>query len=87
MADKKLIQIFAGAVYHQKQERVDVFCRSLHLSNKRNYSNDILNLYLYILGKFQREYNTFPNGGLFCAYSLFKVMPTLTEKIGMYFEG
>ena len=58
MADKKLIQIFAGAVYHQKQERVDVFCRSLHLSNKRNYSNDILNLYLYILGKFQREYNT-----------------------------
>ena len=28
------------------------------MSNKRNYSNDILNLYLYILGKFQKEYNT-----------------------------
>lgn len=25
MADKKLIQIFAGAVYHQKNERVNVF--------------------------------------------------------------
>ena len=35
-----------------------MFCRALHLSNKRNYSNDILNLYLYILGRFQKEYNT-----------------------------
>ena len=58
LADKKLIQIFAGAYYHQKNPRVDVFWRSLHLSGKRNYSNDILNLYLYIFGKFQKEYNT-----------------------------
>lgn len=58
LADKKLIQIFAGAYYHQKTERVNVFCKALHLSNKRNYSNDILNLYLYVLGKFHKEYNT-----------------------------
>jgi hypothetical protein len=45
-------------VYHQKSERVSIFCRCLHLSHKRNFSNDILNLYLYILNKFQREYNT-----------------------------
>lgn len=58
MADKKLIQIFAGAVYHQKIERVSVFWKALHLSKKRNISNDMLNLYLYILAKFQKEYNT-----------------------------
>lgn len=58
LADKKLIQVFAGSVYHQKNERVNIFCRSLHLSNKRNFSNDILNLYLYILSQFQKEYNT-----------------------------
>ena len=51
LADKKLIQIFAGAYYHQRNPRVDVFCRALHLSGKRNYSNDILNLYLYIFAK------------------------------------
>lgn len=58
LADKKLIQIFAASVYHQKNERVGIFCRALHLSEKRNYSNDILNIYLYILSQFQKEYNT-----------------------------
>jgi hypothetical protein len=41
-----------------KSDRVDFFARCLQLSSKRNYSNDILNIYLYFLGKFQKEYNT-----------------------------